>query len=382
MPNPNNEKKRWQQLLERWREQQLLDAATEEKLSQRLLHTVDSTPWYVRFLVGIGAWLAAIFFSIFLGVTEIYKNHGAAFVFGAAACLVAAYLLRQRLGDFVEQILIAGSLVGQILMLFGLSKSFSGRDALVQFLLIVVGLQSVMFLLNTSLVLRFLAVLFGSTALFGVIHQQQPHAIHALVIVYAALLPICWWMRSGHPQGDSSLPWFGERGWLGTKENFGSVLGNGIAVSLVCALIFSALPEVSRKFRVLSWIPSAVGIGAVWLGVVWRLLQREQKAVDIEVLVVGCGMLLFCGFSYNTPGVLIAGLFGTLGFAERDRFLMGLGVVALLFFLSAYYYNMNITLLVKSFALMIPGLILLGLYRYLRFLEAPSTASAKEQHHA
>ena len=62
------------------------------------------------------------------------------------------------------------------------------------------------------------------------------------------------------------LPWGGERGWLGTKGKFGSVIGNGIAVSLVCALIFSALPEVSRKFRVLSWIPSAVGIGAVWLG--------------------------------------------------------------------------------------------------------------------
>jgi hypothetical protein len=386
MHKPNNQKKRWSELFERWADEKLLPTGSDEKLRQRLQIAVNTTPWYVRFLVGVGAWFAAIFFLIFLGVTNLYKNETVSLVTGILACLVAVNLLRQKLGDFVEQLALAASLVGQGLILFGVSKWFIGPEGFTRFLVAAICLQILMFVINTSVVLRFFSILFGSLALFGLIHHKQPHAIHAVVIVYAALVSACWLLRS-QPTGTEETNGFGEGRWLGTRHTFWSVLVSGFAVSLVVVLIFSAMPEASRKFRVLSWIPSAVGIGIVWLAVAWRLLQRAQKSVDTDVLVIGGGMLLFCAFSYNAPGVLVAGLFGTLGFAERDRFLMGLGVVALLFFLSAYYYNMQITLLAKSFALMIPGLILLGLYRYLRSVESsaslrPTAPSVEEKSHA
>jgi uncharacterized membrane protein len=49
-----------------------------------------------------------------------------------------------------------------------------------------------------------------------------------------------------------------------------------------------------------------------------------------------------------------------LGFSASNRILLGLGIIALLFFVSSYYYLLDSTLLVKATTLLSVGVILLG----------------------
>jgi uncharacterized membrane protein len=62
-----------------------------------------------------------------------------------------------------------------------------------------------------------------------------------------------------------------------------------------------------------------------------------------------------------TPGILAAVIILVLGFQRGNRLLLGLGAVGLAVFLIAFYYHLEITLLVKSLILLGTGLLLLGL---------------------
>ena len=79
----------------------------------------DDTPWYLAALIGVSAWIAALFFfGFFLALfDDLYRQPALAFPMGAACCVVAWLLLRVARGrDFIEQFAIATSLVGQLLI--------------------------------------------------------------------------------------------------------------------------------------------------------------------------------------------------------------------------------------------------------------------------
>jgi uncharacterized membrane protein len=57
-----------------------------------------------------------------------------------------------------------------------------------------------------------------------------------------------------------------------------------------------------------------------------------------------------------------------LGFATGNRTLFGVGVVALLSYLSYFYYSLQATLLMKSVALGLTGMALLILWGVMRWL--------------
>jgi uncharacterized membrane protein len=62
-----------------------------------------------------------------------------------------------------------------------------------------------------------------------------------------------------------------------------------------------------------------------------------------------------------TPGILAAVIVIVLGFRRGNRLLLGLGAAFLVVFLIAFYYYLDVTLLVKSLLLLATGLLLLGL---------------------
>ncbi len=62
-----------------------------------------------------------------------------------------------------------------------------------------------------------------------------------------------------------------------------------------------------------------------------------------------------------TPGITAAILVLVLGFQRGQRVLMGLALVFLAVFLIAFYYHLDVTLLVKSGILAASGIVLLGM---------------------
>jgi uncharacterized membrane protein len=111
---------------------------------------------------------------------------------------------------------------------------------------------------------------------------------------------------------------------------------------------------------VLAWSGAAAS-AAVLLGAAVGLLRREGVglASGRGCLALGAALVVAAA-SLKAPGLGPAAAMLVIGYANGNRVLAGLGIVALLGYLSHYYYSLQLTLLEKSALLAATGLTLLA----------------------
>jgi uncharacterized membrane protein len=84
----------------------------------------------------------------------------------------------------------------------------------------------------------------------------------------------------------------------------------------------------------------------------WTL--RESRTVLALAASVAVGAA-----SFKAPGIAGGLMIALLGFANGNRVLLGLGIAALLLYVSSYYYLLDATLLAKSGVLAATAAVLL-----------------------
>lgn len=331
----------------------------------------QSSPWYVRVMLGIAGWMGAGFLLGFVGVAFAFamENAFAAILIGALCCGGAYAIFRAaRSNDFLAQFGLAVSFSGQFMVIYGIFKAF-GWDSVPAFLV--------------------------AAAFEAALTVLVPNVIHRVLSAGGAMLALAFGMERFGLFGVSSaiaaavfaMVWLDQARWAGKGE-----LWRPVGYGLALALLYLESTRFFGFYRY--WMHGDPGwlalhgplIGFLLLAVVciWasvRLLEREgiplASATGMASLLAA---VLVVALSYFAPGVATASLILLLGFACGNRILMGLGLVALLGFVSHYYYQMQSTLLVKSGVLAATGAALLlarlALHHYF-----PSE-SAEENAHA
>jgi uncharacterized membrane protein len=122
-----------------------------------------------------------------------------------------------------------------------------------------------------------------------------------------------------------------------------------------------ATHEFHRHFGITpNWAPATLALTGLLLMLEYRLLavdgRLRQKKLSFFALG---GTLALAAVSLNAPGIIGALFVLATGFHRGNRIITGLAVAFMAVFLSAYYYNMEITLLSKSYVLLASGAILL-----------------------
>jgi len=110
----------------------------------------------------------------------------------------------------------------------------------------------------------------------------------------------------------------------------------------------------------LAWA-GAVAAGVVLVAAVLLLLRREQVALDSgpgRVALVAAAVLALA--SIKAPGVGPAVAILVVGYANGNRVPAGLGIAALIGYLSHYHYALHATLLEKSALMACAGIALLA----------------------
>jgi len=303
----------------------------------------ESSPWYIKALVGIAAWIAAFFLGAFLGVAGLIDSTESMLIFGSVLIVIAVVLKRlTRYSIFWGQLAFAVVLAGQGLLIAGVGL----RDFDVTTIaLFVVLLEVVIFALYPDALHRMLSVLAITAAIAVLLYEQaMPELIHGLIFLLAVGAVAVW-------QQEFRLltsRWFPVR----------APLGYGLALSLFGLCLLTLVMEYGATL----WWLSAAGLALVLLYLAYRLLYELERPLLSPVglwALVAVALLLIP--AYQTPGILAAVIVLLLGFWRNNVLLMGLATLFLLFFLSAYYYNLEITLLNKSYILMGTGVVLLAL---------------------
>lgn len=313
------------------------------------------SPWFVRAMLGVAGWLGALFLVGFVGtgLTLATMETEAYWVIGAFACGGAAALFHlSRNGDFTSQFGLAVAIAGQILMLVGMGRWISSSGTTVAF--IVAVQQAILFVVMPNFVHRVWAAGTSALALCMALGGLDLHAL-ILPLLTAGLAAA--WLREFELPRQSEL-----------------MRACGYGITLTALLMsymnpgdwmdwrrFDGNPADPEFLQMLAYAEAALLV-VVMIGAALLLLQREKVSLTSGAGKAALALAIVLALaSIKAPGLAPAALALLLGFANGNRVLTGLGVLALLGYLSYYYYSLHTTLLEKSVIMMLTGTVLLGL---------------------
>jgi hypothetical protein len=337
-------------------EGQLQEAALEGARAAAARRS-SGTPWFVRVLIGAGAWVAASLLVLFLALAKVFDSTAALVIIGAGLYACGVGLRRSTNGDFAVQLSLAAGLGGAAMLVAGFGMAERGTDesaALIASLFVVSSLTVVVF---ADVVMRFLATSGACLALVLACHELQlgPDAAVAVIAVAGGLV---WHFQPQLLQRPALRALHRPVAW-------------GLVVSLL-GFMMTTVNELANDFRVGPAASVSIGVALVVLVVA---IAREKKApLSAEpVLVALLSVALLSAVMLKAPGVL-AGLFvASLAHHRRAPVMLGLALVFEVVFLTSYYVELELSLLVRALVLMASGALIFAVREYARRRFGPIT---------
>lgn len=317
------------------------------------------TPWYIGALMAFLGWLAAMFLLGFLGlgVFQVFESPVASLLVGGIMIGGAYFLLRKKQTAFFDYFSLAISLAGQVLVLWGLLETSSNADTAF-FWIVMMIIQITLAVIMAGTVHRVFSAYFACIALMAILILSG--AQHLATSIILLCLVWLWLNEFRYPRYMSKI----------------RSMGYGLVIALInikgsMLIPFSGGLWWGRGPQPDLWIQPWAGqlfSGVVFLYLVWRLVHHHLQPGSIShgkqpaVRTLAIALLaaaLIAGASLEAPGIIIGISILLLGFHGGNRVLIGLGCVSLLFYVSAYYYLLDNTLLIKSVSMLALGLVLI-----------------------
>lgn len=344
-------------------------------------------PWFARVIAGLGAWVATGFLVGFLVAADVVEGAASATIAGALLLVTGVVLRRAATPeqDFRRHFAVALSLAGQVLLVVGVSdatKSATAAGAL------AVVMSVALVLLVPDAAHRFMSAVIGSIAAVGMMANLR------LAWTLGAVEPLGAFVVRGSDLavlGVVAVTAYVWRGALRRRSDAAAEMlepvGYGTIAALFGLMLFSTLfafaDEVvrgSRAARANAWHLgplTTIGITAALVALELRAFaeQRVRPRAEAVAAAIAASMLLGA-LTLSTPGVMAAIAALALGFDRRNRILIGLAVIFLVHFASAYYYSLRMTLLYKSIVLVASGVVLLAARAYVEMRYDPREAEA------
>lgn len=324
------------------------------------------SPWYVKVLLAFSGWLASIFVFSFVavGFESILDNSFAALIVGSMIIGGAYAVLRLPQNEFIEHIGLALSLAGQALIAWAIFKAFDNEYAFIWML--VALLQILLAIVMPNFVHRaFSSYLSAFAFSMALTDAGVPYVFSSVVMFVVAWL------------------WLNEFRYIQHSKKIRAI-AYGLVLALVQlkgSVLFGGIWRLADSKTVL-WVQPWMGevlTSVVMLYVVWQLLQKYRQHLSSRIVVMALvGAFFVCAASLEAIGITVGIMIMLLGFSASNRVLLGIGIAALLFYISAYYYLLDITLLDKSLTLLIIGLVLL----VARWLMLRIVSAEEEKGHA
>jgi len=327
------------------------------------------TPWYVKVLLALSGWLAALCLFAFFGMLlkSLLFNSAISFIIGSVLIGAAISVLRLHKKEFYEHLAIATSLTGQALVVFAMTNYLKGSSETVW--LLIALLEIALLFVIPNFIHRVFSAYFATVALTFLMLSIGVSFIFSITLVFFT----CWlWLNEfRYPQHMKMIQAAGYALLLAINQLNTLALTTYISFS-------SKLHQVHPEAWVQPWM-SEFPIAIPMLYVVWQQLKRNgHRITELFSIMILAATVMINVISMEVGGLNEGILILLLGYAGSNRVILGLGIITLLVNLSSYYYLLETTLLVKSQILFFTGVLLLAarwlLLRFISDAKEPKNA--------
>ena len=328
-------------------------------------------PWYIRTMVGFGAWLSSLLLIGFVSSMGVAVDGGYT-VLGLLFLGGAIYLRKVAANDFAVQCALAAGLAGQALIVIGIMQIMDWEEPKLG-LGLVTMINLVLFVVFPDRIYRVLSALLAVGALVILVYLQE---WNVLVPLFGPLLTA----------GLIAITFRGAKLLSGSKAIYLRPLQSGLMLSAFGCLMVSTvyvMPELGGSFQFYPrpWV-STILLGLMLLyalAVAWEQIFAGTTA-NARYLVFAVVVLIIAS-AWLAPGLVLSLIVLVLGAHTGHRSMIGAGVAFLAVFLGAYFYGIQLTMLQKSMTLVTAGIaVLFARWLLLRLLPVEVGRAAADVH--
>ncbi len=322
-------------------------AVDEETIAQAYSKSNDQQSLPIKVMSAFGGVLASLAFVGFLLMAGLYDSEVGLIIFGGLSLAGSIWLNKVSDRIIIDTFSVSAYLIGLTMISIGLDKMQISEDA-ISTVFILIGIMTLAIVQSYILSLISVLVITGSI-LFLILFHEGYELFHGYVSALALLITFFFLKEA------EVVSWFGK------YSKLYSPLRIGLIISFLIGLFFlgkRGLFPLSANFI---WVSSVVIIAAIvyWLPHLFRVLaitQPRQRAMIYGMIIV---LLLPTALSPAISGSMLLIL---LCFYVNHKTGLALSLVAFIYFVGQYYYDLNFTLLTKSIFLFLSGIFFLGLY--------------------
>ncbi|HOY11916.1 MAG TPA: DUF4401 domain-containing protein [Saprospiraceae bacterium] len=307
----------------------------------------------IKILSIIGGFLATLTFLGFLAITGIYDSKISMVILGILFIGGAIFINLKTDHLLLDTISISIFAAGLALLVFGLSEMGLGEVVLS----LIVMLISVLTMYSTkSYMLSFLSFAAISIAFITILMTfDNFNLVHIYLALYTFLL--CYWclneskIISLHPK-------------LNTLYN---PIRIGLIIALFSGLIFiGARGIIGIQFNFI-WLSSIVNAAALIYVVreICIVLEVQSQKTKLYVYALSSLTIIITFYSPAISGSILVML---LCFLVNYKTGFGITIIGLLYFISQYYYDLNLSLLTKSLLLFFSGIVFIAFYLFTNYM--------------
>lgn len=303
----------------------------------------------IKILSILGGLLAMLTFLAFLFVAGLYDSEIGMVAVGGS-CIAWAIVINKIYHKIVlDTFSISIYITGYALLAIGLSEIGLSENSIA----ICLGLIALSALLITqNFMLSFISILtISGSFLFLILNTEVYDLIHVYIVVITLLLTYVFLNEAKIIAATKKL----------------AQLYNPIRIAVVISFVFG-LSIIGKKGMVsLSqnyiWISSIVfiSIGMYLVSVIIKVNEITRSKTKVTLYVFSFLILLSTLLSPAISGAIVLVL---LSFLVTYKTGFVIGILALVYFVSQYYYDLSFTLLTKSILLLVSGVLFLACYLF------------------
>ena len=304
----------------------------------------------VKILSVIGGFLGSLFFLGFLMILGMYDTPLGALVMGVVLIIVALGIDRNDTSVLLDTVSISNFLIGGFLIGFGLVEQMNGNENFLIIAAMVIAMIS--FFFAKGFMLRLICVLIFNGSWLALILENRINSAFHFQIIFLLV-------------GFLYLSLYEAK--LISKNVFWNLiykpLHAGFLLSLSFALFLLANSWKMEIYFFNDWISSAA-IFIANLFVVSKIMEGlKLGGKENKIWIYGLSVFVFLPtFLMPSIGGAILVLLASYHIGHRAG--ITLGMIGLVYFGMQFYYDLNLTLLIKSITLMISGVMFLSAYYF------------------